>query len=259
MIVIKPLNSSAIAKFFLRCAVKPLAAAAATYQNQPMSTTPMTLPCRRMPLFLAVFLLLSGPLLAGGVTQAKPTTGIEAALSGGKGQSAEPDFLSPDEAFHFSALADGPDKIRLIWGITDGYYLYRARIKASSDGDSAKLGELVLPTGETKVDEYFGKQEVYHHDIVGSISVARSGGGQLAIPLKATSQGCAPAGLCYPPITKTVSVVLPPASGSAAGSAPSSIASSGAAQAGSVFRATRRSGTGAFISEQDQLATLIRD
>ena len=67
--------------------------------------------------------------------RARATTGIETALSAGKGQSGEPDFLSPDEAFHFSALADGPDKIRLIWGITDGYYLYRARIKASSDGD----------------------------------------------------------------------------------------------------------------------------
>jgi thiol:disulfide interchange protein DsbD len=199
------------------------------------------------------------------VSDARAATGIETALSAGKGQSAEPDFLSPDEAFHFSALADGPDKIRLIWGITDGYYLYRARIKASSDGDSAKLGELVLPTGETKVDEYFGKQEVYHRDIVGSISVARSGVGQLALPLKVTYQGCATAGLCYPPITKTVSVVLPSAGGSAAGSALSPSAGSGVASSETVPSSAAGTGaagigsTGAFISEQDRLATLIRD
>jgi thiol:disulfide interchange protein DsbD len=236
----------------------------------------------RMPLFLTAFLLLATALPAG-MTQAKPPTGIEAALSAGKGQSSdEPDFLSPDEAFRFSALPDGPDKIRLIWGITDGYYLYRARIKASSDGDAAKLGELVLPTGETKIDEYFGKQEVYHHDIVGSISVARAGGGQLAVPLKVTYQGCATAGLCYPPITKTVSVVLPPtgvgAGGPASpttagtsGTAPMSVAagsdasgpnatSSGAgATAASAAAGVTTASTGAFISEQDQLATLIRD
>ncbi|HEV7444446.1 MAG TPA: protein-disulfide reductase DsbD [Steroidobacteraceae bacterium] len=229
-----------------------------------MSTIPMTLPWRRMPLFLPVFLLLSGALPAA-VSDARAATGIETALSAGKGQSAEPDFLSPDEAFHFSALADGPDKIRLIWGITDGYYLYRARIKASSDGDSAKLGELVLPTGETKVDEYFGKQEVYHHDIVGSISVARSGVGELAVPLKVIYQGCATAGLCYPPITKTVSVVLPSAGGSAAGSALSPGAGSGAASSETVPSSAAGTGaagigsTGAFISEQDRLATLIRD
>jgi thiol:disulfide interchange protein DsbD len=201
-----------------------------------------------------VFLLLAG-LLAAGMTQAKAATGIETALGAGKGLSSEPDFLSPDEAFHFSALADGPDKIRLIWGITDGYYLYRARIKASSDSDQAKLGELVLPTGETKVDEYFGKQEVYHHDIVGSISVARSGVGELAVPLKITYQGCATAGLCYPPITKTVSVPLPPAGGSTAGSAASATTAAIAASTAGPITAS----AGAFISEQDELATLIRD
>ena len=268
-------------KFFLRCAVKTLAVPAATYENQLMSTTPMTLLHRRMPLFLAAFLLLAAALPPG-MAQAKAPTGIEAALSAGKGQSSgEPDFLSPDEAFRFSALADGPDKIRLIWGITDGYYLYRARIKASSDGDAAKIGELVLPTGETKIDEYFGKQEVYHHDIVGSISVARAGGGQLAVPLKVTYQGCATAGLCYPPITKTVSVVLPATGVGAGGSASPTTAGSGAA-AMSVASGSDGSGpnatssgagatatsaaaglttasTGAFISEQDQLASLIRD
>jgi len=248
-----------------------------------MSITPMTSIHSRMPLFLAGFLLLAGPVLAG-TAPGKAATGIETALGAGKGLSSnEPDFLPPDEAFHFSALADGPDKIRLIWGITDGYYLYRARITASSAGDSAKLGELVLPTGETKVDEYFGKQEVYHHDIVGSISVARSGGGQLAVPLKVSYQGCATAGLCYPPITKTVSVVLPGTVGSAAGSTSSGVGAGAAGTASSPAEsggvgalgtaamstntgADASAGTsltasaaGAFISEQDQLATLIRD
>jgi thiol:disulfide interchange protein DsbD len=253
----------------------------------------MTLVHHRMPLFLTVFLLLAGPALAGPAA-GSAATGIETALSAGKGLSSnEPDFLPPDEAFRFSALADGPDKIRLIWGVTDGYYLYRARIKASSDGDSAKLGELVLPTGETKIDDYFGKQEVYHHDLVGSISVARSGGGQLAVPLKVTYQGCATAGLCYPPITKTVSVVLPSTGSGAAGSTSSGAAADaanssgphgsgpnasgtgtsgtgtsgpgasgfGAYGAGSALAAAgaTTASTGAFISEQDLLATLIRD
>jgi len=244
----------------------------------------MTLLYRRMPLFLAVFLLPAAPLWAG-TAPAGAAAGIEKALSAGKGSAAEPDFLPPDEAFHFSAMPDGPDKIRLIWGITDGYYLYRARIKASSDSDQAKLGELVLPTGETKIDDYFGKQEVYHHDIVGSMSVARSGAGQLAVPLKVTYQGCATAGLCYPPITKTVSVVLPPAGGSASsasggglapgagttasgsasasGSAPAA-ASTGALADGAAATINASAGStvasaGAFVSEQDQLATLIRD
>lgn len=208
----------------------------------------------------------------------KPATGIGAVLR----KSAEPDFLPPDQAFRFSALPNGPDSIRLIWGVTDGYYLYRARIKASSDTTQAKLGDLTLPAGETKMDEYFGKQEVYHHDVVGSIAVARSSSGDLTVPLKVTYQGCATAGLCYPPITKVVNIVLPspgagaphagdPATGAASGLAAGGPNAGGAgisAPGGTGSAATIATGaagsalvasTGAFVSEQDQLAVLIRD
>jgi len=215
-------------------------------------------------LFLAAFLggatALGAATALAGAVQPNTSKGIEAALSSGRGQQSEPDFLSPDEAFRFSALPDGPDKIRLIWGVTDGYYLYRARIKASSDSASAKLGELVLPTGETKIDEYFGKQEVYHHDLVGSIAVARSGAGDLTVPLKVTYQGCATAGLCYPPITKTVSVVLPAAAAAgSAGAADAASGSSGAAAAAATTGTPIASSTGAFVSVQDRMASVLRD
>jgi thiol:disulfide interchange protein DsbD len=221
----------------------------------------------------------------------KPATGIAAVLQSAQKNSGEP--LPVDEAFRFAALPDGPDSIRLIWGITDGYYLYRSRIKASSDTPQAKLGELTLPQGETKMDEYFGKQEVYHHDIVGSISVARSSSGELTVPLKISYQGCnSIIGLCYPPVTKVVNVALPspgagaphaggPANGAAGGtatgggaghmSASSAAAgtggatitagpvSSGSNAANATTDAEAPTTAGAFVSEQDKLAVLIRD
>jgi thioredoxin:protein disulfide reductase len=241
-----------------------------------MNTTSMTpITCCRTA-FAAVFVLLAGSawadLAAPVSAESKAPTGIAAALRAAQQKSGEPDFLPPDQAFRFSALADGPDSIRLIWGITDGYYLYRARIKASSDTSQATLGELTLPAGETKMDEYFGKQEVYHHDIVGSISVARSSSGDLAVPLKVTYQGCASAGLCYPPITKTVNVVLPSpggaagasASGTANGSATSGDAtSSSVAQSGSPAADTGSSTAAptasAFVSVQDGMAAILRN
>jgi thiol:disulfide interchange protein DsbD len=252
-----------------------------------MNTTSMTpITCCRTA-FAAIFVLLAGSawadLAAPVNAESKAPTGIAAALRAAQQKSGEPDFLPPDQAFRFSALADGPDSIRLIWGITDGYYLYRARIKASSDTSQATLGELTLPAGETKMDEYFGKQEVYHHDIVGSISVARSSSGDLAVPLKVTYQGCASAGLCYPPITKTVNVVLPtPGAAGAAthvggGGAATSFGGGSAAAAGAASSNAALTGDGAqsasdssagngsaiaigtFVSEQDKLAALIRD
>jgi thioredoxin:protein disulfide reductase len=244
-----------------------------------MNTTSMTpITCCRTA-FAAVFMLLAGSaradLAAPVNAESKAPTGIAAALRAAQQKSGEPDFLPPDQAFRFSALADGPDSIRLIWGITDGYYLYRARIKASSDTSQATLGELTLPAGETKMDEYFGKQEVYHHDIVGSISVARSSSGDLAVPLKVTYQGCASAGLCYPPITKTVNVVLPtPGTGTSQGGSSSPVAthadSSSAVRSGEVGTgdlglssgsgtSATAANTGAFVSVQDRMVAVLRD
>jgi thiol:disulfide interchange protein DsbD len=240
-----------------------------------MSTTRCFQAPRRIVLASAALLLLE--LAAAGapagaaraaITAAtavsKAQSGIDAAFKG-KAASGEPDFLDPDQAFRFSALADGPDRIRLIWGVTDGYYLYRARIKASTDSRQATLGELALPTGETKEDEYFGKQEVYHHDVVGSIAVTRSGTGKLTVPLKVSYQGCATAGLCYPPITKSVNVELPPAGATSSAADPPAAAASAQssfaapASAAGAGAPGGGAGVGAFVSEQDKLATLIRD
>ncbi|HEY3784549.1 MAG TPA: protein-disulfide reductase DsbD [Steroidobacteraceae bacterium] len=197
------------------------------------------------------------------------SSAIDAALSPGTGQSGD-NFLPPDEAFRFDATADGPDRVRLVWEITDGYYLYRARIKASTTSDRAQLGELVLPRGETKIDDYFGKQEVYHHQLVGSVTVARPGGATFALPLKVTYQGCATAGLCYPPITKTINVSLPPGTGATGGTSALEAAATagsplpadgtpGQSAAGGSASGAASAASAGFVSEQDRLGALLRD
>src|SRR3569833_3498651 len=110
-------------------------------------------------------------------------------------KSSGDDFLNPDEAFKFSARATGPDRVSLDWQVTDGYYLNKSRINAVTASDQAQLGTLALPKGEEKEDEYFGKQEVYHHDVSGTLPVSRGAAGQtLTLPLKVTYQGCATKG-----------------------------------------------------------------
>jgi thioredoxin:protein disulfide reductase len=155
----------------------------------------------------------------------KPT-GIDAVL--GSVKTSGDDFLPPDQAFRFDALAGGTDTVRLNWEIADGYYLYRTRIKVSTPARSAQLGSLQFPAGQVKSDEYFGKQEVYHHELTVTVPVARATGGALELPLEVTYQGCADAGLCYPPITRSVTLKLPGAS-AAAGAASGSSAGDGAA------------------------------
>jgi len=137
-------------------------------------------------------------------------TGIDAVLSA---KSSGDDFLSPDQAFRLDALGDGTDRVQLNWQIADGYYLYRSRIRIETASSKAQLATAQFPTGDIKNDEYFGKQEVYHHGLAVTVPVARASGGALQLPLKVTYQGCAEAGLCYPPITRVVSVMLAGGSG----------------------------------------------
>lgn len=156
--------------------------------------------------------------------------GIDAILGAARAQSTQDEFLDPDIAFRLEAFADGPDRVRVVWQIADGYYLYRSRLKFESPSDVVQLGQPVLPEGKVHEDEYFGRQEVYYQELSASVPVARSATSELQLPVNVTYQGCADAGLCYPPITKNLMVSLP--------------AGMGSAEAG-------------FVSEQDRFASLI--
>ena len=132
-------------------------------------------------------------------------------LLGSKGpRSNQNDFLPPDEAFRFGPGMERPDSVSLTWIIAEGYYLYKQRIQVSTDTPGIQLGQLQLPQGKSKHDEYFGDTEVYYEVLEGSLPIARPAGSGGKLNLNVTYQGCAEGGLCYNPITKTVSLDLPP-------------------------------------------------
>ncbi len=121
-----------------------------------------------------------------------------------------PTFLEPDKAFAFSAEVQGPDRIAARWQIAQGYYLYKKRLRfALKEGEGVRIASVTLPPGEVKEDEFLGRTEVYHRGLEAVIRLAREKGGPAPVVLEVTYQGCAEAGLCYPPQTKAVSLVLP--------------------------------------------------
>jgi thiol:disulfide interchange protein DsbD len=157
-------------------------------------------------------------------------------LLGGLGGGEE--FLPPDEAFQLSADPDGGEAVALSWLIADDYYLYRHRLAVRTETPGFAVAGLRVPDGEKKTDEFFGDVEVYHRQLDVVALLERPDGAD-TVELKVTYQGCADAGLCYPPITKTVSVTLPPPGTPAA--APSGTAG----------------GDGVTVAEHDRLASLI--
>ena len=181
---------------------------------------------------LGMALLLAGA--AGGfcaASVAQPGTAAAiAALNGTPGPgAAQPKFLPADQVFHVGATAAGAGAIRLDWWIRDGYYLYRSRLKVAA-GNGAALGALQLPAGQIKMDPYFGREEIYRNAVSGTVPVPGATVGQArTLSLQVTYQGCADAGLCYPPITKTLAVALPAAGAAGPGAASSAAATSSSA------------------------------
>lgn len=113
-------------------------------------------------------------------------------------QSSSPDFLPVEEAFVPSAWHDG-DHLYIGFENADGYYLYRHQLSVASAAGDNILGEPQLPTGEEKTDEFFGNVRVFYDQVVFATPFTTSQQGPVDIQL--TFQGCADAGLCYPPET----------------------------------------------------------
>ncbi|MGV8960022.1 MAG: protein-disulfide reductase DsbD family protein [Stenotrophomonas sp.] len=129
---------------------------------------------------------------------------------------SEKDLLPVDQAFTLQVQAPSRDRIELHWQIAPGYYLYRHRTSAKVEA-GFEAGTLQLPGGEKKHDEFFGDVETYHHQLNAVLpGTAAANAGTLTLEVR--YQGCADAGVCYPPQKRIVEVKLPPAV--AAASAP---------------------------------------
>lgn len=122
-------------------------------------------------------------------------TGLSQAYASDNPFEQKADFLPANKAFVFTSEPLPSGETRLHWQITDQYYLYKKRFKF--DGlDAAQTP--VLPQGQEHSDEFFGATQVYRDSLELLIPAGASG------QVKVSWQGCADAGLCYPPQSQTV-------------------------------------------------------
>jgi thiol:disulfide interchange protein DsbD len=111
---------------------------------------------------------------------------------------AAADFLPPEQAFRFEARVVDPRTAELSFEVTEGYYLYREQFRISADSPRARLGEPQIPPGKVKFDETFQKDvETHRGRVVIRLPVEEA---PAKLLLTVRSQGCADAGLCYPPM-----------------------------------------------------------
>lgn len=131
------------------------------------------------------------PILSALMALATSWAAAGQALVGGSDE-----FLPVQEAFQYQVHDNGDGTLTLAWEVAPDYYLYRKRLRI--EGVDGALGNIDYPTGTVIHDEFFGDSEVFYEraDILIDAGDARA--------LTLGWQGCAEAGLCYPPQSATL-------------------------------------------------------
>lgn len=107
-------------------------------------------------------------------------------------QKNKPQFLSATQAFKFSAIQSG-ENIIIAAKVTPAHYLYQQRFSVQGS-TGLKLGKISYDQQpEFEEDPEFGRVPVFHHNL--TLTIPAQGSGTLSL----NWQGCAKAGVCYPP------------------------------------------------------------
>jgi thiol:disulfide interchange protein DsbD len=125
---------------------------------------------------------------------------------------AELKLLPPEQAFRLSARALDTRTLEANFVIANGYYLYRDKLRFALETDGRQLQATSLPPGKLKDDEFFGRVETYRDRVVVRLPMREPAAGQ-SVTLRTESQGCADAGVCYPPTVQRLTLAVPAADG----------------------------------------------
>jgi thiol:disulfide interchange protein DsbD len=115
------------------------------------------------------------------------------------------ELLPPEQAFGLVAWMEG-DRLIAEYDIAQGYYMYRQRFDFQIESGNARFDTAIMPDGKIKNDEFFGDMEVYRGKLRIVLPVLPSKQQTLNLIVKATGQGCADIGVCYPPLSQTLNV-----------------------------------------------------
>jgi thiol:disulfide interchange protein DsbD len=116
---------------------------------------------------------------------------------------AAQDFLPPEKAFRVEATwLENSTQIEIEFIPAKGYYLYQESLQFDAGPEAGKLYKIrpELPLGIEKFDETFQKKlQVYKQPFMVLLDIQPAPG--KPIHVEVSLQGCAEAGICYPPMT----------------------------------------------------------
>jgi thiol:disulfide interchange protein len=114
-------------------------------------------------------------------------------------------FLPVEQVYQVSVAIQN-DKLVLDWTIEPNYYLYRDRFKFNAVDATTQLQAPKFDKGILKYDDFFEQElEVYYLQTFIELPFKST---QTTMELEIESQGCADAGLCYPPYKQWLTIDL---------------------------------------------------
>jgi len=119
-------------------------------------------------------------------------------------------LASPDAVFlpvaqvYQVAIEIKESELILNWSIVEGYYLYRDRFNFSAVDATSQLEAPIFETGKRKWDDFFEKELEVYYTTTSIVLPYKAESDQMEIQIE--SQGCADAGLCYPPYKQWLTV-----------------------------------------------------
>ena len=124
---------------------------------------------------------------------------------------AAPDFLPPEKAFRVEATwLENSNQVEIEFMPAKGYYLYQESLQFEAGTEAGKLYKIrpKLPFGVEKFDETFQKKlQVYKQAFLVLLDIKPVAG--KPIHIEVSLQGCAEAGICYPPMTMKFLLAAP--------------------------------------------------
>jgi len=124
---------------------------------------------------------------------------------------AAPDFLPPEKAFRVEATwLENSNQVEIEFMPAKGYYLYQESLQFETGIEAGKLYKIrpKLPFGVEKFDETFQKKlQVYKQAFLVLLDIKPVAG--KPIHIEVSLQGCAEAGICYPPMTMKFLLAAP--------------------------------------------------
>ena len=147
--------------------------------------------------------LIGAPSFADSFSTIISPTSISAVSKNNELTSSGPAFLPVQQAFQLRVeLSD--DRLIFNWDIADDYYLYKKSFKFEAVSEELTLGLPLFADGLQKWDEYFEAEVVVYYDAT-TVEVPFTS--LLSVfSIEIESQGCADAGLCYPPRKELLTV-----------------------------------------------------